>query len=261
MRRNLFNLFLLPAMALAAGCTDGPSDASEQRIEYGTAVVVGNGTAKSYVVKQDDATVEIGIALSETALEGLPGGSTPQDAKSFLLPLPANHGTGYQVVEANWNPGGHPPPMVYTVPHFDFHFYVVSLAARDAILPTDPDFATKAGNLPPQADRPANYKADAIPGGATIAVPRMGVHWTNSASHEFHGSPFDVTFVVGSWNGSFTFLEPMVELSYLKSKPDFQAAAAVPGTFGAAGDRPAGYRVSWNAEAKEYRVALTGLGG
>lgn len=260
MRHNLFNLLLLPVLAIAAGC-DGSSTPSEQSIDYGNAVAVGNGTAKSYVVKEDDTTIEIGIALSEAALDGLPGGTTPQDAKSFLLPLPANHGTGYQVVEANWNPGGHPPPMVYTVPHFDFHFYTIPLAVRDAILPTDPEFATKAANLPPQGTRPAGYNADAIPGGATVAVPRMGVHWTNSASHEFHGAPFDVTFVLGSWNGVFTFLEPMVELSYLRSKPDFQAEAAVPSSFGAAGDRPTGYRVSWNAAAKEYRVALTDLGG
>jgi hypothetical protein len=30
----------------------------------------------------------------------------------------------------NWMPEGHPSPMVYTVPHFDFHFYMIPNAER-----------------------------------------------------------------------------------------------------------------------------------
>ena len=46
---------------------------------------------------------------------------------------------------------------VYTVPHFDFHFYWVSLADRDAVDPGDPEFAAKARNLPTDGYVPPGY--------------------------------------------------------------------------------------------------------
>lgn len=261
MRRTLLIPALLTVAVCVAACSDDPADPSESpTTEYGSAVSVGNGTARSYIVTDDGTITEIGIALSATALDNLPPGQTVMDSKSYTLPLPTHNTTGYQLVEVNWNPAGHPPPMVYTVPHFDFHFYTVSQAERDAILPTDPNFGVKAANFPADAGTLTGYapdKANDIP----QAVPRMGLHWVNTASHEFHGTAFTHTFVVGSWNGKFTFLEPMVSLAYLKTKPDVETPAETPGSLGTAADRPTAYRVSWDATANEYRIGLTHLGG
>ncbi|HRP07400.1 MAG TPA: hypothetical protein PLL69_02835, partial [Gemmatimonadales bacterium] len=82
-----------------------------------------------------------------------------------------------------------------------------------------------------------------------------------SAFTAVNGSPFTATFVIGSWDGEFTFLEPMVDLAYLRTKPDLREQVPVPSSFGTAADRPTGYRVTWNSEAKEYRIGLTDLGG
>jgi hypothetical protein len=120
-----------------------------------------------------------------------------------LLPLPANNPTQYQVIGLNWNPGGHPPPMVYTVPHFDFHFYMTSLTDRNSIDPSDPNFGTEAAILPATNLRPARYVADP----PANAIPHMGLHWTDTSPAEFHGQPFTRTFIAGSWYGQFTFLE------------------------------------------------------
>ncbi len=253
-------LALLCGVLVTQSCSDDPaSPADELTTVYGDAVTIGNGTARSYIVSKSGTPTEIGVALSETALDNLPPGQTMMDAKSYLLPLPANNPTGYQIVEANWNPVGHPPPMVYTVPHFDFHFYVVSLAARNAIMPSDPQFAAKAANLPPVSERPAGYIVMGN-GGQPEPVPMMGVHWVNPASPEFHGSPFTRTFIFGSWDGDFTFMEPMVALSYLKTKPDAEEAVPSSSAFASA-DQPGSYRVAWNAQTKEYRISLTHLGG
>lgn len=261
MRKLFVPALLVLAAGLVHACGSDPSGPSEPRIEYGSAVAVGNGTARSYVISSDGKVSELGVALSEQAIEGLPGGTTPADGKSYLLPVPASNNTSYQLVELNWNPAGHPPPMVYTVPHFDIHFYTISLAERDAILPTSDDWAEKSSRPPPAGDRPAGYVADANPAGVIAGVPRMGVHWTDRGSHEFHGEAFTATFVLGSWDGEFTFLEPMVALDYLSTRPSFQEDVAVPGNFVPAKDRPEGYRVAWNAEAREYRIALTQMGG
>ena len=72
--------------------------------------------------------------------------------------------------------------------------------------------------------------------------------------------PFTRTFIYGSWDGRFTFYEPMVTRAYLLMRPDATAAAIpVPALYPEPGYYPTGYRVSYDAQAKEYLVALTGL--
>lgn len=237
--------------------------------QYGPPTKVGNGMARAYVVtdsRQGEAPLELGIALDASALQGLPN---TQMMYMYLLELPALAPEPYQLVELDWNPGGHPPPGVYTVPHFDFHFYTISLAERNAIVPSDPDFAAEANNLPTGAFVPPFYAVLAGPGqtAADIAVPQMGVHWSDVRSPELQAllgnpagfQPFTRTFIYGSWNGRFTFYEPMVTLEYLLSNPDVTTSIPVPASYPEAGYFPTSYKVTYDAQAKEYRVALTGL--
>ncbi|HUQ15714.1 MAG TPA: hypothetical protein VM094_06635 [Gemmatimonadales bacterium] len=95
-----------------------------------------------------------------TRLEGLPatgdhGGGGHEHYSSFVLSLPAHNGTPYRFVELDWNPKGHGGP--YTAPHFDFHFYRIPLAERDAIDPETPEYAARAANLPAADRLPAGY--------------------------------------------------------------------------------------------------------
>src|SRR6185437_6796672 len=171
--------------------------------------------------------VKLGIALSERALDGLPGGEA---SSMYLLPLPVQAPAPYELVELDWNPQGHPPMGVYTVPHFDFHFYTITRAERDAIMPSDPHYAMEANNLPTDGFVPPAYAPLAGPGQtpADVAVPMMGLHWEDLLSPELQAllghpenyHPFDKTFIYGSWNGQFIFYEPMVTRAFLQTKPD-----------------------------------------
>jgi hypothetical protein len=80
----------------------------------------------------------------------------------------------------DWNPAGHEPDHVYTLPHFDFHFYKITPAQVMAMMPSDPQWNTKAASLPAANFVPAGYQAAHvlanIPAGAA-AVPMMGLHW------------------------------------------------------------------------------------
>lgn len=225
--------------------------------------------ARAYVVvdsKHGQTPVELGIALDARALQGLP---STQMMYMYLLELPAQAPAPYKLVELDWNPYGHPPPQVYTVPHFDFHFYTISLAERNSIVPSNPDFAAEANNLPTGAYVPPFYAALAGPGQspADIAVPQMGVHWSDVRSPELQallGNPdgyqqFTKTFIYGSWNGRITFYEPMVTLEYLLSNPDVTTPIPVPAQYPEPGYFPTSYKVTYDAQANEYRVALTGL--
>jgi len=243
------------ALAVAlASCKGEPTGTGQPTADYGAPIAVGSGTARSYLLVQNGVPAELGVALSPGALDSLPT-AAKMGGYEYLVPLPADNPTQYQVIGLNWNPTGHPPAGIYTVPHFDFHFYMISLAAKDSINPVDPAFATEAANLPAASYQPANYVADPT----ANAVPLMGLHWHDSTAVEYHGQPFTRTYIEGSWNGEFIFAEPMVAVAYLLTRPDTVVPVPSPAQHSIAGYYPAAYRVSWNEASNEWRVGLAQL--
>jgi len=262
--------------------------------QYGTLVKVGNGTVRTYIVvdeKQNGKPLEIGVAMSARSLEGLPAPMTmpaSADAKGhdhaamqmnmYLLDLPAQNPTQYKFVQFDWNPVGHEPEGVYTFPHFDFHFYTVGKDVRASILPTDPQYATKAASFPAQPYRYPFYVDAATAAGipaAAATVPQMGLHWLDVRSPELQGlvgnpagyKQFTKTFIYGTWDGQFIFDEPMITRAYILSKrtatdpAEIDEVIPVPtaAKYSPAGFYPSAYRISWDEQAKEYRIALTQL--
>src|SRR6476660_3240251 len=128
---------LLVAVALTAAAASGVRPASGLHARYGAPVALGNGQARTYVMldRLSGSPVEVGVALSAGALDGLPkhspdhGPGTHGPHSEYLLELPADNPTPYRFVELDWNPQGHGGP--YTAPHFDFHFYRVPIATRN----------------------------------------------------------------------------------------------------------------------------------
>jgi hypothetical protein len=252
---------------------------------YGVAVELGLGRARTYVLT-DSATgapLELGVALDARALDGLPAvGSGHHGAHTatheYILQLPAAHGTPFEFLEMNWNPAGHEPEGVYQdVPHFDFHFYTITKAERDSIVPSDPRFVARANDVP-TGDYVPPFNAALGPPGVPpsgIAVPMMGVHWVDVRSPELQRllgkpdayRPFTATFIHGSWNGQFHFWEPMITRAHLLEKRTTTSATVrdeiipipTPARYRIPGYYPSAYRISWDAEANEYRVALTQL--
>ena len=286
------------ALALAIACREPTStagtslrgaragfDQAGAHRQYGTPVKVGNGTIRTYVVldqKNAGVPLEVGVAMSERALEGLPApvvsGDMMANMHMNLLELPAQNPTQYKFVQFDWNPMGHEPEGVYTFPHFDFHFYTVSKEVRAAMLPTDPRYAEKAASFPAAEFRSPFYVDAATAAGispALATVPQMGLHWLDVRSPELQklvGNPggyrdFTKTFIYGSWDGQFIFDEPMITRAYILSKHDATDPAVVDeiipvstsARYSPAGYYPSAYRITWDAQAKEYRIALTQL--
>ena len=265
--------------------------ASEQpgtRRQYGVPVKVGNARARTYVVidqKNGGVPLEVGVAFDEAALSGLPapspdhtptpGGHEHVDSHVYDLAMPAQNPTPYKFLELDWNPQGHELPGIYDVPHFDFHFYTITPAERNAIDPADPQFQQRANNLPGAEFQPPFYSTLTPPGVPTPAVPRMGVHWIDVRSPEIQGAlghpenarPFTTTFIHGSWDGRFIFDEPMITRAFILGRKSAATAAQrdtiIPlpaaAKYQPAGYYPAAYRIMWDAQAKEYRIALTQL--
>jgi len=200
------------------------------------------------------------------------------DSHIYDLSMPSINGTPYKFVELDWNPGGHEPPGVYDVPHFDFHFYKVEKSVRDGIDPTQMSKETyleKSAKLPPEAERAPNYLALSAPGTPVVAVPKMGTHWVDVRTPELQALfgrpeaylPFTTTFLHGSWDGQFIFDEPMITRAFIMERKTAETGGErdrviqLPQAkqFAPSGYYPNAYRVMWDAEQKEYRIALTQL--
>jgi hypothetical protein len=280
-----------PGGASPSRSADPGSAAREGKVQYGPAVKVGNGIVRTYVVVDKanaEKPIEVGVALSERAMDGLPAPMTMSAADAaehghtnmtvLVLDLPQKNPTPYQFVQFDWNPSGHEPAGVYDLPHFDFHFYTVPVEVRNSIVPSDPQYAQKAASFPAAPFRAPFYvdaatAAQVTPAQAT--VPVMGMHWLDVRSPELQRltghpeayAPFTKTFIYGTWDGQFIFDEPMITRAYLMSKREATDAATrdelipVPTAerYAPAGYYPSAYRIAFDADAREYRVALTQL--
>lgn len=245
-------------MAMAFSIAPGATAVENNRTTYkGKAVRIGNGTAHTVVrTGAGGKPVSIGVVLTEKALEGLPTaakGASPDFP--FLLPMPVKGPkTVVDHVVVNWESQGHPPPKVYDVPHFDFHFYLSSAAYQKKVHFKKDTESGDPGQQPPAEMLAAGY---VIPPGT--AVPKMGVHAINPESPEFKGQPFNSTFIYGYHNKQLTFLEPMASVDFLKSKPAFSAPVNRPSKYLKAGAYPSSYAIKYDSAAKSFEVSLDGL--
>jgi uncharacterized protein len=254
----------------AAGLAVLAPAARAQEVRYGPDVALGDGVVRTYVMHDaNGAPTEVGVAISETAMATLPDLSQKPPMESFLamdLAFPEGAPAPYKHVGFDWNSIGHPPMGIYTIPHFDFHFYTIDTETKGAIVPGETDvpaengefaegpFAERAMMAPEAGFLPATYAY--APGSA---VPMMGGHWIDPASHEFHDETFDKTFIYGTWDGGVIFLEPMITKAFIESKPAESWEIAAPEKVAVPGWYPSAYTVKYDADAKEYRIALIGL--
>ena len=235
---------VLPACEKAK--TKGPA------IYEGPKVSIGNGKTYTWVkLKSDGTPDQLGITLTKEALDNLPQDPNNHHHNTFLLQLhqkansiPFNH------VTVDWNPAGHPPQNLFTVPHFDFHFYTITPAERQQIPPYQVD-PSKHDILPPAGYLPDDYER--LPEG----VPAMGVHWGDQTAPEFNGEPFIHSFLYGSYDGKVTFLEPMVKYQLLKDGGSVNHTIKQPSRFQRAGYYPTKFRIY--KENELYQIVLEGF--
>ncbi len=259
--------------ALAACESESTSPAGLRRV-YGTSQALGQGTARTFMSLDRSGTpLALGVALSESAMSGLPNTPMPgmPSAVMLVLDLPAQaKRTGFDHVMLDWNPAGHEPEHVYTLPHFDFHFYQITSAERESIVPNNPAWPTKAAHFPTAEYVPTGYVAGSTLGNvspAAASVPFMGMHWLDTSSPELqgpqHGKPFTTTFIYGTWDGRFTFLEPMITKAYIESMKDKPEGVTM--TIGTAskvakaGMYPSAYSIKFDPQAREYQITLERL--
>lgn len=237
------SVFAAAALAATFACSnDSVAPSSPQEID-GPAVTVGSGSAHVFITTSGSRTTGIGIALTDGVFTGL-----PDSMAEYQLPLPSGASLPpWDHATLNWNPQGHPPPNVYMVPHFDFHFYTIPIAAQKAIVGGPDPVAVPAKYIP------EDYESE------VMAVPAMGVHWNDSLSTEWHGHPFDRTLIYGFTHGQMNFIEPMITVDYLEHHPNVTVPVKQPAAFQAPGAYPTSYSVRYDAAEHITRVSLDSL--
>ncbi|TDQ33143.1 DUF5602 domain-containing protein [Zeaxanthinibacter enoshimensis] len=254
--KYLMSLLFVLFLTLACTSDDDPSNPGpgpdpEFSVYKGSAINIGNGKAWSFIrTDKQKRPLSIGIQFDAEALEGLPTGSP--HGNEFVLPLPAEIAVApYDHITMDWNEHGHEPEGVYDVPHFDFHFYFISMAERDAITPDETAKFNEA--------LPARYLAEdylETEGG----VPRMGAHIIDLRSPEIAGTgPFTHTFIYGKYDAEINFLEPMVTVSTLDANVDITQDIRTPAEWQKTGYYPDSYIIFYDEDSGLYELALENL--
>lgn len=243
---------------------------------YGDALSMGNGRFHAYTkTLWNGMPGAIGVEFSAATLNNLPHEEPTDGANCWdnngddEIDLEAEcaggHGrtlffdtnlTPFKSITINWEPHGHVPADVYDKPHFDFHFYMMGNTQRNLIAVGPCDGVTNcAQRARSSLPVPAKYvHPDFF--NTTLVYTRMGNHYADGTSPEFHGLGFSQTFILGTHEGHITFYEPMVSLDYLLSKPNECVAVKQPAAFEKAGFYPTQYCMRFNANRNSYTVSL-----
>ncbi len=222
---------------------------------YGPPVTMGNGVARSLLeVGPAGNPLTIGVEFTKNALQNLPATAQSETVDYVEYPLLFDSKiqplmetlTPFTHLILNWEPNGHPPAGVFTFPHIDFHFYMISVADRLAMPEPSPSSIAMFNLAPPTGYLPADYTIQGEP------VAQMGTHWLDHTMPELPPTlqPFTHVLIYGSYNGKVAFLEPMVKLDFLMSGTEVHKAIKQPVNY----DQPGKYYPT------RYNI-YTGAGG
>ncbi|MGW5151843.1 DUF5602 domain-containing protein [Rhodococcus koreensis] len=245
---------ILAVCVTVAGCGAAAAGPEERRTYFGSPAPLGEGAVRTYttVDTRGDPTA-VGIRMSATALGGL-----PDTGAMFILDL---HGeaspTVFDHVMLNWNPHGHEPEILFGKPHFDMHFYMTDMSSTMGIDPAASDYAARAAHLPDAKYIPRDYITPPGPLASQLAVPFMGVHWMDATAGMIPGVyDFTQTFINGSWDGNYTFMEPMMTRAWLVTKPTIRELIKQPLAYQYTAYYPTVYSVRFDYATGEYVISL-----
>ncbi|KAF0963716.1 DUF5602 domain-containing protein [Rhodococcus sp. T7] len=247
----------LAACVTVAGCSAAAAGPEEIRTYFSSSASVGHGAVRTYTtVGPNGDPTGVGIRMSATALDGL-----PDTGAMFMLGLPEQaSATVFDHVMLNWNPHGHEPEILFGKPHFDMHFYMTDMPSIEGIDPGAPEYAARAAHLPDAKYIPRDYITPPGPLASQLAVPFMGVHWMDATAGMIPGVyDFTQTFINGSWDGNYTFMEPMMTRAWLLTRPTVREGIKAPLAYQHTAYYPTVYSVRFDHQAQEFDVALAGM--
>lgn len=216
---------------------------------YGPEIHLGDGKIRSWIkISHDEVPQAIGLEMTSGVFQGL-----PEEYTDMVIPLhqKATDLTPYDHFEVGWMPHGHPPGY-FQPPHFDIHFYMLTLEEQMMIpVPnaTNTSLAsTAAFGKPSPGILPTDYTV------ASAAVPMMGRHWLDKNASVLPpvNALFTHQFIYGTYDNKVVFVEPMVTRAFLMSGVEVHNAIKQPTIFNPTGKYyPTGYNI-YHGDTKTY---------
>ncbi|WP_250139914.1 hypothetical protein [Halosolutus amylolyticus] len=248
--------------------------------EWGDPVTLGNGEVKTFTTSTPSGSPkQYGLFIERDALEGLPSAEALANSgddeytdkygpngqsliihykwsQEFFLPFPKTDSTPFTFLGLHWNPGGHPPEGVWTVPHFDIHFHMLPTDTVDAI----------TGPAAPAYDLPARYIPTGYARGPVVderVITDMGEHMVDPTVPEMNGGTFTNTLIWGAYDpdgdgtAELTFVEPMITRAFLRGHSGTdRRKIAQPETYAKSGRYPTAYAVRDVPEQDAIAVSI-----
>jgi hypothetical protein len=257
-----------------------PVEACEQApctTELGREMAMGKGTVRAYgILKADGGSQEIGVLISEAALQALPQNcqaDKPSTGAKWLICQPASadgkgkmndtmvttlempaavaKATGINKLDISWLPYGHAPEKVWDKPQFDIHFPFVQ--------PTGGQNEKAFYVAPSKEQLPQGY----------MVLPGSGFHWDTEAleghahaadptqSPEFAGGPFLGNFLYITYEGKAIGYEAYVSKALLDSKGTYTKILQTPEKSYGTNVAPGQLTITHVPAIKAFRVSLS----
>lgn len=181
-----------------------------------------DGEVRTYATTNPQGTLSsLGVYLDDDALAVF-----DEDPLEAHLHLPEETDAHqFTFLGFHYIPEGHPPQDVYTVPHFDFHFYMIPEEAVEGIVTEPATYSIPDAQIPtdyqriPLVDTDDDGEAD-----TPLVEEGMGEHLVDPSSPEFQeGGEFTHTMIYGASDpdddgtGRLTFVEPMATVAFLQN--------------------------------------------
>ncbi|MDP4220566.1 MAG: hypothetical protein Q8916_13375 [Bacteroidota bacterium] len=238
--------------SIFSGCSTSDSMMSKAATYMGETQAFGSDSIRSWVKTDENGNPSsVGVTFKESSFASL--SSTEESMTMIMLPSMSTGGmmkmmaSPFDHVEVDWVPQGDPAPSVYNKAHLDCHFFMMSEMNQMGIM------GGRDTSMMDMKYMPHGYMMD------SVSEEGMGVHCMDTMSKEFHGQPFDHTFVFGSYHGSMVFMEAMCAKSFLDLKTTTTTDIRQPQAYMMMGYYPMKYTVRYDAAAKEYSISLDGL--
>jgi hypothetical protein len=258
-------LFAAAALAVSLTACSSVAQASKAGTFYGSELGLGKGKVKTYVVTGDDGKpTELGFTFDAATFQGLPEpphgeAGPPLPSQPLYFPDEAK-GVALDHATFDFVPGGHPPPGVFDLPHFDLHFFYLTQQEVEEINPESADFAARGMKLPEEKFVPEDFGAIPNTPPEEAVVPGMGQHLVDMTMPPVPGEyKFTEVILNGTWDGKYAFVEPMVTLDYLLSKPNVTNDLKLPHEYQKPGLYPTKYSITYDAASDTYKISLNGL--
>lgn len=196
----------------------------------------------------------MGVSFPDDIFGGLPRGIP--FGPFWNLDLPSASGSNFTYAGINWNPLGHDPDGVWTIPHFDFHFYFAPEAdvMQIGFVGGVPTVLPATYSIPSEM-MPEGY-ADETTLGFPIrpVIPAMGEHLVDASNLPASAAP-PHTYIYGVYDfdgdgvGELHFGEPMITEAFFQNMADGDKVlreVGLPQVFPEAGYYPTAYGIMYD---------------